>query len=139
MTDVSRDGDVAAFGALGTGAPSEGPAAGDGTTASASAGAGPESPGDASRTVNLDLGNMAELNMVAINAAHIVSVRLSGTYNSGNRKMEVSLANGSVIGMGFDDPDHAEAVFGTVVASINRTIPDHRVREVIVAPQKPEP
>jgi hypothetical protein len=94
--------------------------------------------GDALRTVNLNLGNMAELNMVAINAAHIVSVRLTGAFNSATRKMEVQLANGSTVGMSFDDPDHAEEVFAEVVATINRTIPDHLVREVIVASQDGE-
>ena len=87
------------------------------------------------RTVNLNLGNMAELNMVAINAAHIVSVRLTGLMSSQTRKMELQLANGSTVGMTFDEPDHAEEVFAQVVATINRTIPDHLAREVIVASQ----
>jgi hypothetical protein len=52
--------------------------------------------------------------------------------------MEVQLANGSTVGMSFDDPDHAEEVFAEVVATINRTIPDHLVREVIVASQDGE-
>ena len=63
--------------------------------------------------------------MVAINAAHIVSVRLAGAFNSSNRKMEVQLANGSVIGMSFDDPEYAEKVFAQVIDTINKTIPDH--------------
>jgi hypothetical protein len=88
---------------------------------------------EALRTVNLDLGNVAELNMVAINAAHIVSVRLSGQFSSATRKMELQLANGSTVGMSFDDPDHAELIFSQVVATINRTIPDHLAREIIVA------
>jgi hypothetical protein len=90
------------------------------------------------RTVNLDLGNMAEVNVVAINAAHIVFVRLTGAMSSVNRKMEVRLADGGTIAMTFDEPDHAEAVFTEVVATINRTIPDHVAsRARIAVPQQP--
>jgi hypothetical protein len=36
--------------------------------------------------------------------------------------------------MNFDDPDHAQAVFIEVVATINRTIPDHEAgADVILA------
>jgi hypothetical protein len=87
-----------------------------------------------SRSVNLDLGNMAEVNMVAINAAHIVFVRLTGALSSMNRKMEVRLADGGTIAMTFDEPDHAETVFTEVVATLNRTIPDH-LSPPISAPQ----
>ena len=55
------------------------------------------SGGDEIRTVNLDLGNAAELHMVALNAAHIVSAKLTGSVNSGQRRMELQLTNGSVI------------------------------------------
>jgi hypothetical protein len=88
-----------------------------------------------SRSVNLDLGNMAEVNMVVINAAHIVFVRLTGSQSSMNRKMEVRLADGGTIAMTFDEPDHAELVFTQVVATLNRTIPDH-VSPLISAPQR---
>ena len=81
--------------------------------------------GEVVRTVNLDLGNAAEVNMVAINAAHIVSAKLTGAMNSAQRRMELQLANGSVISMNFDEPDHAEATFAEVINTINRTIPDH--------------
>jgi hypothetical protein len=81
--------------------------------------------GEMSRTVNLDLGNMAEVNMIAINASYIVSVRLTGSLSSASRKMELTLTSGTTIGMNFDDPDHAEIVFGQVVSTINRTIPDY--------------
>jgi hypothetical protein len=78
------------------------------------------------RTVNLDLGNAAETNMVAINAAHIAYVKLTGTMSSVQRKMEIHLANGAVISMNFEESDHAEKTFGEVVDTINRTIPDHQ-------------
>jgi hypothetical protein len=81
--------------------------------------------GEMTRTVNLDLGNMAELNMIAINAAYIVSVRLTGSLSSASRKMELTLTSGTTISMNFDDPDHAEIIFGQVVSTMNRTIPDH--------------
>ncbi|MEY2403499.1 MAG: hypothetical protein QOD38_1050 [Acidimicrobiaceae bacterium] len=77
------------------------------------------------RTVNLDLGNAAETNMVAINAGHIAYVKLTGSMNSVQRKMEIHLANGAVISMSFDDSDHAEKTFADVIDTINRTIPDH--------------
>jgi hypothetical protein len=80
---------------------------------------------ETTRTVNLNLGNAAEINMVAINAAHIVSAKLTGAMNSGQRRMELQLANGSVISMNFDEPDHAERTFAEVIDTINRTIPDH--------------
>ena len=91
--------------------------------------------GDVIRTVNLDLGNAAELNMVSINAAHIAFVKLTGATNSRQRKMEVHLADGSVIGMSFDDPGHAEKTFAQVIDTINRTIPDHVAAGPIVIPQ----
>ena len=77
------------------------------------------------RTVNLDLGNAAETNMVAINAAHIAYVKLTGSMSSVQRKMEIYLANGAVISMHFEESDHAETTFAEVVDTINRTIPDH--------------
>ena len=77
------------------------------------------------RTVNLDLGNAAETNMVAINAAHIAYVKLTGSMNSNQRKMEIYIANGAVISMNFEEPDHAEKTFADVIDTINRTIPDH--------------
>ena len=77
------------------------------------------------RTVNLDLGNAAEVNMVAINAAHIAYVKLSGSVNSVQRRMEIYIANGAVISMSFQEPDHAEKTFADVIDTINRTIPDH--------------
>jgi hypothetical protein len=77
------------------------------------------------RTVNLDLGNAAETNMVAINAAHIAYVKLTGSMNSLQRKMEIYIANGAVISMSFEEPDHAEKTFADVIDTINRTIPDH--------------
>jgi len=90
---------------------------------------------DENRTVNLDLGNAAEVNMVVINAAHIAYVKLTGSVNSGQRKMEINLANGAVIGMGFEEADHAERVFAQVIDTINRTIPDHLAGTTIVVPQ----
>jgi hypothetical protein len=77
------------------------------------------------RTVNLDLGNAAEVNMVAINAAHIAYVKLTGAMSSVQRRMEIHLANGAVISMNFEEPDHAERTFADVIDTINRTIPDH--------------
>jgi hypothetical protein len=77
------------------------------------------------RTVNLDLGNAAEVNMVAINAAHIAYVKLTGAMSSVQRRMEIYLANGAVISMNFEEPDHAERTFADVIDTINRTIPDH--------------
>jgi hypothetical protein len=83
-------------------------------------------PGESvSRTVNLDLGNAAEQNMVAINAAHIAYVKLTGSMNSNQRRMEIFIANGAVISMNFDEADHAEKTFSEVIDTINRTIPDH--------------
>jgi hypothetical protein len=77
------------------------------------------------RTVNLDLGNAAETNMVAINAGHIAYVKLTGSMSSVQRKMEIFMANGAVISMNFEEPDHAEKTFTDVINTINRTIPDH--------------
>jgi hypothetical protein len=79
------------------------------------------------KTVNLDLGNAAEQNMVAINAAHIAYVKLVGSMNSMQRKMEIYIANGAVISMNFEEPDHAEKTFADVIDTINRTIPDHKL------------
>ena|GEM_PF-2620932 len=90
---------------------------------------------DENRTVNLDLGNAADLNMTVINAAHIAIVKLTGSHNSLHRRMEISLANGAVVTMNFNDPDHAERVFAQVVDTINRTIPDHVAGTPIVVPQ----
>ena len=77
------------------------------------------------RTLNLDLGNAAEINKVVINAAHITYVKLGGHLNSSQRRMEIYLENGAVISMNFDEPDHAEKIFAEVVATLNHTIPDH--------------
>jgi hypothetical protein len=77
------------------------------------------------RTVNLDLGNAAEVHKVAMNAAHITYVKLTGHMNSVQRRMEIYLANGAVISMNFDEPDHAEKTFAEVIATLNHTIPDH--------------
>ena len=82
------------------------------------------SEGETIRTVNLDLGNAAEVNKVVINASHIAYVRLSGKTSSRQRRMEVNLANGEVLSMNFDEPEHAQHTFEEVVASMNRTIPD---------------
>ena len=83
-------------------------------------------PGDlVTRTVNLDLGNADEVNMVAINAGHIAYVKLTGSMNSMQRRMEIYLANGAVISMNFEEPDHAEKTFADVIDTINHTIPDH--------------
>ena len=90
---------------------------------------------DGIRTVNLDLGNAAEINMVSINAAHITYVKLNGSVSSNNRKMELHLTDGSVVGMNFDDPNHAEVVFAHVIDTINRTIPDHVASTPISVPQ----
>jgi hypothetical protein len=75
--------------------------------------------------VNLDLGNAAETNMVAIHAAHIAYVKLTGTMSSVQRKMEIYLANGAVISMNFERTSHAEKTFADVIDTIGRTIPDH--------------
>jgi hypothetical protein len=77
------------------------------------------------RTLNLDLGNAAEVSKVVINASHITYVKLTGQVNSMNRRMEVYLANGAVISMSFDEPDHAEKTFTEVIDTLNHTIPDH--------------
>ena len=90
---------------------------------------------DEIRTVNLNLGNAAEANMVAINASHIGFVKLMGSMSSLNRKMEVHMASGAVIGMNFDDPDHAEQVFAQVVETLNKTIPDHVRGVTLTIPQ----
>jgi hypothetical protein len=76
------------------------------------------------RTVNLDLGNAAEIQKVVINAAQIAYVKLTGKTSSRQRRMEVTLANGEVVSMTFDEPEHAQHIFEEVVASMNRTIPD---------------
>ena len=81
------------------------------------------SAGPPPSTVNLDLGNAAELNMVCINPTHITHVRLTGTRNALNRKMEVYLTNGSTLGMNFDDPAQADAVFAQLVATLHRALP----------------
>jgi hypothetical protein len=93
------------------------------------------SGGDENRTVNLNLGNAAEINMVVINAAHIAFVKLTGSVNSGQRRMEINLANGAVISMSFEEHEHALGVFSQVIDTINRTIPDHLAGTPIVVPQ----
>jgi len=80
---------------------------------------------DEIRTVNLNLGNAAEANMVAINPAHVGHVKLMGSLSSTQRKLEIYMLGGAVIGMSFDDPELAEEVFTEVLGSISRTIPDH--------------
>ena len=92
-------------------------------------------PDDGIRTINLDLGNAAEINLVSINAAHITFVKLNGSVSSNSRRMEMHLTDGSVVGMGFDDPNHAETVFAHVIDTINRTIPDHASNAPISVPQ----
>jgi len=87
------------------------------------------------RTVNLSLGNAAEVNMVSINAAHIAYVKLSGAISSSQRKLEVHLTSGAVVGMSFDDPEYAEQVFSDVMDTINKTIPDHVTGVEVVAEQ----
>jgi hypothetical protein len=81
------------------------------------------SGGDAVRTVNLDLGNAAEVNVVSINPNHIAFVKLIGSMNSTQRRMEIHVMNGSVIAMNFDEVDHAEQTFEDVISSVNLTIP----------------
>jgi hypothetical protein len=88
---------------------------------------------DAIRTVNLNLGNSAETNMVSINAAHIAYVRLTGSMSSTQRKLEMHLIGGAVIGMNFDDPDYAEQVFAEIIETINKTIPDHVTGTQVIA------
>ena len=80
---------------------------------------------DVVRTVNLNLGNAAETNMVSVNAVHISFVRLIGSVSSSSRKMELHLVSGEIVGMNFDDPDYAEQVFAQVIDTMNKTIPDH--------------
>ena len=87
------------------------------------------------RTINLDLGNAAEINLVSLNAAHITFVKLMGSVSSNNRRMELHMTDGGVVGMSFDDPKHAESVFSHVIDTINRTIPDHVSRTPISVPQ----
>ena len=79
-------------------------------------------PGPAPRTVNVSLGNVAELNMLAINPAHITHVRLTGAQHGQNRKIEVSLVSGEVVGMNFDDAERAQAVFTDLLRAMHRTI-----------------
>lgn len=80
------------------------------------------------RTVNLDLGNAAEVRKVVINASHIAHVKLTGQTTSRQRRMEIALANGEVVSMSFDEPEHAQDIFEQVVAAMNRTIPDQATR-----------
>lgn len=92
---------------------------------------------DVIRTVNLSLGNAAELNMVSINAGHIAYVRLSGSMSSALRKIELHLSSGAVLGMNFDDADYAEQVFAEIIGTINKTIPDHVTGTKVVAQPAP--
>jgi hypothetical protein len=75
-------------------------------------------PDQTNSTVNLDLGNLAELHLVALNPAHVTHVRLTGTHQGTNRKMEIFLVNGGTVGMMFDDPVEAELVFAELCSSI---------------------
>ena len=77
------------------------------------------------RTVNLDLGNLSELNVVAINPAMITHVRLTGQHRVDSRKIEVTLTNGSTVGVSFDDSAKAEATFRELVLAMHRTIQYH--------------
>ena len=91
------------------------------------------SDADVIRTVNLNLGNAAEVNMVSINASHIAYVRFTGSVSSTSRKLELNLTSGAVIGMRFDDPEYAEQVFGEIIGTINKTIPDHVTGASVIA------
>src|SRR5438477_8974937 len=86
-----------------------------GVTTTAPCRVSPVSGAEAMRTVNLDLGNAAEVNKVVINAAQIAYVKLTGKTSSRQRRMEVYLANGEVISMSFDEADHAQHTFEQVV------------------------
>jgi hypothetical protein len=77
------------------------------------------------RTVNLDLGNMSELNVVAINPAMITHVRLTGQHHAESRKIEVSLTSGGTVSANFDDAAKAEAVFRELVLAMHRTVQYH--------------
>lgn len=77
------------------------------------------------RTVNLDLGNLSELNVVAINPAMVTHVRLTGQHHADSRKIEVSLTSGASVGVNFDDPAKAEAAFRELVLAMHRTIQYH--------------
>ena len=77
------------------------------------------------RTVNVDLGNMSELNVLAINPALITHVRLTGQHRVDSRKIEVYLTSGTSVGVNFDDPAKAEATFRELVLAMHRTIQYH--------------
>ena len=100
-----------------------------GSEAGSGDGAGALPATDDVRTVNLDLGNAAEINMVSINTVHIAYVKLLGSMNSEQRRMEVHLTNGAVIAMNFEEVAHAESTFGDVITSLNRTIPSLSERQ----------
>jgi hypothetical protein len=79
-------------------------------------------PDQPSRAINLDLGNLAEVNSVAINPGHITHVRLTGTRRQSSRKMEIHVISGSTIGMNFDEESQADEVFAEIVDAMHRAI-----------------
>jgi hypothetical protein len=79
-------------------------------------------PAPPSSTVNLDLGNLAEVNLVAINPSHITHVRLTGTRRQASRKMEIHLVSGSTVGMNFDEETEADDMFAAIVGAMHQTV-----------------
>jgi hypothetical protein len=77
------------------------------------------------RTVNLDVGNMSELNVLAINPALVTHVRLSGQHRAESRKLEVYFSSGATVGVNYDEPAKAEAAFRELVLAVHRTIEYH--------------
>jgi hypothetical protein len=81
----------------------------------------PEYPELSSRTVNIDLGNLAEVNLVSINPIHITHIRLTGVARQDSRKMEIHLTSGLNVTVNFDEPDAATAAYTELVATVGQT------------------
>jgi len=82
-----------------------------------------ETPSPKARVIGLDLGNLADVNYVAINPAHITHVRLSGTERLESRKLEIYLVSGVTVTMNFDESAKADAKFDELAAAIEYSRP----------------
>ena len=73
------------------------------------------------RVIGLDLGNLADVHLVAINPAHITHVRLTGTERLESRKLEIYMTSGLSVTMNFDESAEADARFEAVVATVEES------------------
>jgi hypothetical protein len=68
--------------------------------------------------LDLDLGNLAEVNRVAVNPGHITHVRLTGVRRMGGRKMEIHFVSGTIVTMNFDEEPDANEMFAQILGAM---------------------